>query len=151
MSGRSEAIVCVRDTVGGKSRCAVWPHLSLSIQQASVAGNLYDLGPYPAMVHGSGLVLGELHEIEEAEWESTLKVLDAFEEYNPAMPDASLYTRELVEVQLENSIVQAWHIFFKKVQPACATWSDVPFNRLKCRILGSRCASWSVHRAVRSE
>lgn len=65
------------------------------VQRATVRGRLYDLGPYPAFVPGDGLVHGDLFEAADA---AILADLDAFEEYDPANPAASLYVREPIAV-----------------------------------------------------
>jgi len=60
---------------------------------------LYDLGPYPAMVYGAGVVYGEVYEVSE----EALQALD-FVEGVPV-----LYRRELIEVVFENGFsLKAW-------------------------------------------
>jgi gamma-glutamylcyclotransferase (GGCT)/AIG2-like uncharacterized protein YtfP len=60
---------------------------------------LYDLGPYPAMVPGDGLVYGEVYEVSE----EAIKALD-FVEGVPV-----LYRRELIDVVFENGVsLKAW-------------------------------------------
>jgi len=60
---------------------------------------LYDLGPYPAMVYGDGVVYGEVYEVSD----EAIKALDWVE----GVP--VLYRRELIEVVLENGLpLKAW-------------------------------------------
>ena len=54
-------------------------------------GIMYDLGPYPALGPGKGIVHGELYAIMDA---AVLPVMDAYEEYDPARPQVSTYLRE---------------------------------------------------------
>lgn len=54
-------------------------------------GILYDLGPYPALGPGKGLVHGELYEIMDS---GAMAVMDAFEEFDPKRPTLSPYLRE---------------------------------------------------------
>jgi len=60
---------------------------------------LYDLGPYPAMVPGVGVVYGEVYEVSE----EALQALDWVE----GVP--VLYRRELIEVVFEDGFsLKAW-------------------------------------------
>jgi gamma-glutamylcyclotransferase (GGCT)/AIG2-like uncharacterized protein YtfP len=60
---------------------------------------LYDLGPYPAMVPGAGVVYGEVYEVPE----EVLQSLDWVE----GVP--ILYKRELIEVVFEDGFsLKAW-------------------------------------------
>ena len=58
---------------------------------AEVQGTLHDLGDYPALVAGSGVVRGDVYEIIDA---GLAAVLDPFEGFDPAAREASLYVRE---------------------------------------------------------
>jgi len=60
---------------------------------------LYDLGPYPAMVPGPGMVYGEVYEVSE----EILNALDWVE----GVP--VLYRRKLIEVVFEDGLsLKAW-------------------------------------------
>jgi gamma-glutamylcyclotransferase (GGCT)/AIG2-like uncharacterized protein YtfP len=60
---------------------------------------LYDLGPFPAMVLGDGVVYGEVYEVSD----EALKALD-FVEGSPF-----LYRRELIDVVFEDGVsLKAW-------------------------------------------
>lgn len=57
----------------------------------SVAGTLYDLGEFPgALVGGEGRVHGMVFRLTDP---AALPRLDAFEDYDPDQPEASLYVR----------------------------------------------------------
>jgi gamma-glutamylcyclotransferase (GGCT)/AIG2-like uncharacterized protein YtfP len=55
-----------------------------------IHGSLYDLGKYPGLVLGPGVVVAELFKIRDL---SVLLRLDEFEEYNHAKPEQSLFRR----------------------------------------------------------
>jgi len=56
-----------------------------------LAGILYDLGPYPALAPGKGVVHGELYELMDR---GALAVMDKYEEFDPSQPKRSAYLRE---------------------------------------------------------
>jgi gamma-glutamylcyclotransferase (GGCT)/AIG2-like uncharacterized protein YtfP len=56
-----------------------------------LAGILYDLGPYPALAPGKGVVHGELYELMD---KGVLAVMDKYEEYDPSRLKRSPYRRE---------------------------------------------------------
>ncbi len=70
---------------------------------AEVRGTLHDLGAYPALAAGPGVVAGDLFEILDARLAA---VLDPFEGFDPADPDGSLYVRE--RVALLDPVGAAW-------------------------------------------
>ena len=71
-----------------------------SLGRGSITGLLYDLGPYPAVVHGAGKVWGEVFEVND----SVLAALDAIEAFYPDAPaDKSEYIREEASVCLVES------------------------------------------------
>lgn len=63
---------------------------------ATVRGRIVDLGDYPGLVEGSGLVHGDLLVVEDAE---QLAALDAYEECGPP---SFLYRREVVTAERPN-------------------------------------------------
>lgn len=73
---------------------------------ARVQACLHDLGEYPGLVPGSGLVLGEVYAVDE----DLLAHLDAVEEVVPGDDAASLYLRRKVTLQDGGPAVpqQAW-------------------------------------------
>ena len=60
-----------------------------------IPGRLLDLGDWPGLIDGPGRVAGELYAIADP---AVLPRLDAFEEYDPADPEGSLYVRETVRL-----------------------------------------------------
>jgi gamma-glutamylcyclotransferase (GGCT)/AIG2-like uncharacterized protein YtfP len=73
-------------------------------------GRLYDLGPFPMLLEGSGgLVKGILYSINEADYPIILHRLDALEGFNPRNPTAGDFRRvkRLVNLESGSSII-AW-------------------------------------------
>lgn len=62
---------------------------------AQVPGRLVDVGRYPGLLHGEGLVAGEVYRVSETQ----LARLDEVEEMVPGDRGASQYWRERVTVQ----------------------------------------------------
>lgn len=60
-----------------------------------IAGALWDLGRYPALVDGDGRVLGEVFEVLDP---GVMGDLDAFEDYWPGDPARSRYERRKVRL-----------------------------------------------------
>jgi gamma-glutamylcyclotransferase (GGCT)/AIG2-like uncharacterized protein YtfP len=58
--------------------------------------DLYDLGAYPGIRNGSGIVVGELNQIEEKD----LSILDSVEGYIPEDKPKSLFTRKATTVTM---------------------------------------------------
>lgn len=76
----------------------VWPAKALEVQWGTTRGVLYDLGYFPAMVAGEGVVGGEVWFMDEDDMVATLKALDRLEGYNPR--GGGLYDRRQVAVTL---------------------------------------------------
>lgn len=79
--------------IGGAERRALH-EASRSLGEASVAGRLYDLGRYPALVPASSTserCWGEVFELDDAA--AMLALLDPYEGIDPARPDAGEYRR----------------------------------------------------------
>jgi gamma-glutamylcyclotransferase (GGCT)/AIG2-like uncharacterized protein YtfP len=69
-----------------------------------ITGTLYDLGDYPGLVpSGAGIVVGELLMPRD---DGVLALLDAYELYDPANPQASEYVR--VRVTTLDGGIDAW-------------------------------------------
>lgn len=66
-----------------------------AIVPATVAGRLYDLGPFPALGLGDDRVRGELLLIAPALLARTLTLLDELEGFVPSDPRGSIYLREV--------------------------------------------------------
>lgn len=73
------------------------------IARGSVPGILYDLGGYPGAIldpRAKSRIHGVIYELPDDP--QFLAQLDAYEEYDPAAPDASLFRRALHPVTLAN-------------------------------------------------
>ena len=81
-----------------------------------IAAALFDLGIYPAAVradHDDARVHGELYEM--ADVAAVLHLLDELEGYRSTEPGASLYTRQLTRVTLDDGcLVDAWAYFYNR-------------------------------------
>ena len=80
--------------------------------RGTINAALFDLGIYPAAVPASDTrVWGEIYEITFPA--IVLGALDEVEGYSPAEPEASLYTRRLTPVTLDDGeMVDAWAYFY---------------------------------------
>ena len=65
------------------------------LRDVSLRGDLYDLGGYPGIIDGDGLVKGILYRLDNA---ALAVPLDEFEDVVPGENDASLYLRVKREV-----------------------------------------------------
>ena len=75
-----------------------------------VLGELYDLGHYPGLLPGSDRIVAELHALRDA---SIVHLLDAFEGFEPAAPNESLYLRERVSL-VDPPNTRAWIYFYNE-------------------------------------
>ena len=80
--------------------------------RGSIAAALFDVGIYPAAVPASDRrVWGEVYEMTHPA--IVMGALDEVEGYRPDEPDASLYTRMLTPVTLDDgTTVVAWAYFY---------------------------------------
>lgn len=96
--GKSSRMICSIFVYGTLQttgcRAKAWPHPPLRIAPARVRGQLFDLGPYPALRPGSDWITGERWEFSPDTIDETLQVLDAIEGF--AQGDDDLYRREAV-------------------------------------------------------
>lgn len=76
----------------------------------SMRGRLYDLGRYPGAISDpttAGRIRGEVFGLPDAR--AVLKMLDAYEGYNPAQPDESLFVRAQRPVSLaDGGKIRCW-------------------------------------------
>jgi gamma-glutamylcyclotransferase (GGCT)/AIG2-like uncharacterized protein YtfP len=79
----------------GQCREHCWPVVPVAVQPALTRGQLYDTGPYPAMIEGDDWVVGELWSFHLTDQTTIARVLDVIEEYDEQSPD-NLYVRKLV-------------------------------------------------------
>jgi gamma-glutamylcyclotransferase (GGCT)/AIG2-like uncharacterized protein YtfP len=77
-----------------------------------ISAVLFDLGIYPAAIPASdSRVRGEVHQMLDTE--AVLSALDEIEGYSEREPDASLYTREEIQVTFDDGcIAPAWVYFY---------------------------------------
>lgn len=78
----------------GEEREKCWPREPVKIEEATIRGRLYDLGPYPALTDGTDEIQGELWHIAPNDLEVTLAALDKIECYGN--DDVDLYIRRIV-------------------------------------------------------
>ena len=79
--------------------------------EARVPGRLFDLGAYPGMVWPDERrsVVGEVYEIDPAEWDRVIERLDEYEGCGPSDPLPHEYRREIVNTRLSNGTgLNAW-------------------------------------------
>jgi gamma-glutamylcyclotransferase (GGCT)/AIG2-like uncharacterized protein YtfP len=76
----------------------------------SVRGQKIDLGEYPAVVldDAGGEVAGEVFEVPDAE---TLAALDAYEDYRPNDPEASLFLRVETPVTMSDGALKTCWVY----------------------------------------
>jgi gamma-glutamylcyclotransferase (GGCT)/AIG2-like uncharacterized protein YtfP len=87
----------------GQRREPCWPCAPQCVTPGFVAGRLYDLGPYPALVEGDGVVSGELWELPPEAMPETLAVLDEIEGYGGPAGE-NLYWRVTTAVHTDASL-----------------------------------------------
>lgn len=101
-----------------------------------VPGTLYDLGDYPAFVHGQGVVGAELYRILDV---SVLSKLDKFEDYDSSALEQSLYRRTtirlprhknvLIQKLLKDPTIDAWIYIYNqpldgKTEVSARSWPE---------------------------
>jgi gamma-glutamylcyclotransferase (GGCT)/AIG2-like uncharacterized protein YtfP len=75
-----------------------------SVQEATIKGSIFSLGPYPTIkLDGKGLVIGEVHTFPEKHVAGILRMLDAIEGYSAASPELGLYNRHIVKATIDGS------------------------------------------------
>ena len=106
--------------MGGREELDVGDQLSY-VGRCEISGCLFDLGDYPGLLLGEGIVHAELYEIGDA---SVIQRLDAYELYDSDDPEGSLYIRRLV--RLARPDCDAWlYVYNRDVsEKACITSGD---------------------------
>lgn len=92
--------------------------------RCTIQGSLYDLGEYPGLRPGDGVVTGELFEIKDMR---ILRDLDEYEKYDASDRAGSLYVRR--SVRLVEPSVDAWVYFYNEEVPEArriesGDWAD---------------------------
>lgn len=88
------------------------------VGMGNISGKKLKGTPYPAVIKDpSGEpISGEVFEL--LSFPDTIKMLDAYEAFNPDNPSQSLYTRELVTVTLNSGqTVEAWVYYYNEASP----------------------------------
>ena len=81
------------------------------LNDARVAGRLYDLGAYPGMVlsDDGSYVRGEIYEVRPDDWYTVIQRLDDYEGCSERDPLPHEYRRELVRAELRSGeVIDAW-------------------------------------------
>jgi gamma-glutamylcyclotransferase (GGCT)/AIG2-like uncharacterized protein YtfP len=82
---------------------------STYVSAGKIKGALYDIGEYPgAVITGNhdGYVYGHLLQLHQPE--QNLKTIDDYEGFGPEQEQPNLYLREILSVEVETGIVNAW-------------------------------------------
>lgn len=84
--------------------------LRTSVQEATITGSIFNLGPYPTIkLDGAGMVIGEVHTFPEKHVKDVQRMMDSIEGYNASYPDKGLYNRHKVKATLDDGkVVTAW-------------------------------------------
>jgi len=83
------------------------------VDPAVIRATLIDLGDYPGVIAGDGLVRGELRELRPEDMQQTLRVLDEVEGYGGHGDD--LFVRRIVHCTLEDGRQHtAWAYFYNR-------------------------------------
>lgn len=96
------------------------------VGEGTVAGTMYDLGHYPGAVleAGSGRrIAGTVFETpDDLEW---WRALDAYEEFDPELPEASQFVRVRCEVELAaGGTLECWmYVYNRSVKGAAVVES----------------------------
>jgi len=93
----------------GECRAHYWPHPPQQVEDGTIRGRLYNLGPFPALTEGGDAVAGELWTIAPKHIEQTLAVLD---EVEAAAGPGQLYQRRLVTCRTASGREAAAHVYF---------------------------------------
>src|SRR5262249_38272795 len=97
----------------GQSREKSWPRTPLSIEPATVRGQLYDLGPYPGLIEGSDIVAGELWTFAPQDMPPTVAVLDEIEGLYGRENDE--YRRVIIECLSSGHKFAAWTYHYARL------------------------------------
>lgn len=99
----------------------------------TVPGLLFDLGAYPGLVPGDGVVTAELYRIDDP---AVLADLDAFEGCDDGDPEATGFRRVRVPVALETGeVAQAWIYVYRG---SLSDASMIPSGSWRCHVQGRR-------------
>jgi gamma-glutamylcyclotransferase (GGCT)/AIG2-like uncharacterized protein YtfP len=96
--------------VGGRLDRGSLKKARTSVENATIVGAIYSLGPYPTIkLDKEGEVVGEVHTFHGDDFDAILSTMDMIEGYNPAKPENGLYNRHVVSAKLEDgTTTEAW-------------------------------------------
>lgn len=97
-----------------------------------IEGQLFDLGAYPGLRRGTGLVVGEIYALLDLE---ALRILDQFEDFDAAQARESVYLRERVQL-IEPAETEAWLYIYNRMPD--------PSHRIAS-------GDWRAHQAQRAD
>lgn len=83
-----------------------------SVETATIRGALYDVGEFPALVEGTGRVLGQIVRVDEAGLAHLLPVLDSLEGYRPGDEAHSMYLRRVADVTTASGAIEPAVVYF---------------------------------------
>ncbi len=93
-----------------------------AVEPASIRGELYDVGLYPALVAGEGTVRGELVRLAAPDLSRVLTILDWLEDYRPGDEERSMYLRRVIEVHTASGARERAYAYFYNRDPAWLPW-----------------------------
>lgn len=91
-------------------------NLRVKVVDAKITGfDMFDLGWFPGILPGEGIVNGELHEYKKPE--TVTSILDSIEGYREADKDNSLYLRKEIDVETDDgkTVKASIYVFNKKL------------------------------------
>jgi gamma-glutamylcyclotransferase (GGCT)/AIG2-like uncharacterized protein YtfP len=115
----------------GEARERFWPRPPLAVETATVRGTLYDLGAFPALTVGDGLVEGELWHLAARDLAETLAALDRIEGHSGTIND--LYRREIIRCTASVGAIAAWTYRYARLDRLKPSQRIGPDSRGLCR------------------
>lgn len=116
----------------GQEREGCWPRAPQDVIEATIGAELYDLGPYPAIIRGSDRVGGELWKLDPDDMPETLRVLDEIEGFGQEGGD--LYERRIVAcTTVDGETVEAYAYFYADEDEARKYFRVLPDDDGICR------------------
>ena len=94
----------------GHGRGGILSDRAVFVDEATIAGELFDVGYFPALRPGAGRVRGEVWEIPDSSVDATIELLDGIESYREGDP-FSMYLRRPATATLasgEETLVETY-------------------------------------------
>lgn len=129
----------------GQCRERCWPREPQMVRAAWTLGELYDTGPYPAMLRGNDRVVGELWSFVADDVAIVSEVLDRIEGTNQGNA-RNEYDRESAEVFLLDAVVEPGAALKANVYIFARQELIATFKRVQPRPMadGTLAAAWPV-------